>query len=67
MTEIHAKTRRTCSALVVLLLCSAATFAEEVLDEIVVSATRLETTVRDAARSISIVDKERIQNGTQQL
>lgn len=41
--------------------------AEETLDEIVVSATRLETTVRDAARSISVVDKERIQNGTQQL
>ena len=40
---------------------------ESVLDEIVVSATRMETTVRDAARSVSIVDQGRIQNGTQQL
>jgi len=39
----------------------------DVLDEIVVSATRVETSVRDVARSISIVGKERIQNGTQQL
>lgn len=41
--------------------------AEDTLDEIVVSATRLETTVRDAARSLSLIDQERIQNGTQQL
>ena len=40
---------------------------ENVLDEIIISATRMETTVRDAARSVSIVDQERIQNGTQQL
>jgi iron complex outermembrane receptor protein len=39
----------------------------DILDEIVVSATRIESSVRDVARSISIVDKERIQNGTQQL
>ncbi len=38
-----------------------------VLDEIVVSATRRESSVRDIPRSISIVDKERIQNATQQL
>jgi iron complex outermembrane receptor protein len=37
------------------------------LDEIVVTATRMETTVRSAARSISVVGKERIQLGTQQL
>lgn len=37
------------------------------LDEIVITATRVETTVREAARSISIVDQERIQNGAQQL
>lgn len=37
------------------------------LDEIVVTATRMETTVRNAARSISVVDKERIQVATQQL
>jgi len=40
---------------------------DDVLDEIVVSATRMETSVREAARSISIVDKDRIQLGTQQL
>ena len=37
------------------------------LDEIVVTATRRETSVRDVARSISRVDKERIQGATQQL
>lgn len=41
--------------------------ADETLDEIVVSATRLETSVRDAARSVSVIDEERIQNGTQRL
>ena len=55
----------------VLLFAPAVTLAqdgvESVLDEIVVSATRMETTVRDAARSVSVVDQERIQNGTQQL
>lgn len=40
---------------------------EDTLDEIVVTATRLESTVRDAARSISVVGKERIQVATQQL
>jgi iron complex outermembrane receptor protein len=40
---------------------------ESVLDEVVVTATRMETTVRNAARSISIVDRERIQVATQQL
>lgn len=46
-------------------------YAQEIpesgLDEIVVRATRVETTVRDLARSVSVIDKERIQNGTQQL
>lgn len=56
----------------ILLLCmSAPVWAQQqdtdVLDEIVVSATRMESPVRDVARSISIVGKERIQNGTQQL
>jgi iron complex outermembrane receptor protein len=37
------------------------------LDEIVVIATRRESTVRDVARSISVVGKERIQLGAQQL
>jgi len=46
-------------------------FAQEgeidALDEIVVTATRIESTIRDAARSVSVVTKDRIQNGTQQL
>jgi len=37
------------------------------LDEIVITATRMQTTARDAARSVSVVGQERIQNGTQQL
>ena len=56
-----------CLPIVALVLCSSLAFADDPLDEIIVSATRLETTVRDAARSVSVVDKERIQNGTQQL
>ncbi len=55
-------------ATIALALCSPpAVAAEDSLDEIVVSATRLETSLRDAARSVSLIDKERIQNGTQQL
>ncbi len=37
------------------------------LDEIVVTATRVESAVRDVARSISVVQKDRIQNAAQQL
>ncbi|MDH5344378.1 MAG: TonB-dependent receptor, partial [Gammaproteobacteria bacterium] len=40
---------------------------ENALDEIVVTATRMENSVRDVARSISVVGRERIQVGTQQL
>jgi len=39
----------------------------EFLDEIVVTATRMESSVRDVARSVSIVSKDRIQGTTQQL
>jgi iron complex outermembrane receptor protein len=39
----------------------------DVLDEITVTATRMESSVRDVARSVSIVGKEEIQNSTQQL
>ena len=39
----------------------------DTLDEIVVTATRFESSLRDAARSVSLVKKDRIQNGTQQL
>lgn len=40
---------------------------ETPLDEIIVSATRLETTVLHASRSISVIDQQQIQNGMQQL
>jgi iron complex outermembrane receptor protein len=39
----------------------------DVLDEIVVTATRMESSVRDVARSVSIVNKDQIQTSTQQL
>jgi len=39
----------------------------DALDEIVVVATRTESSVRDVARSVSVVNKERIQNATQLL
>ncbi len=39
----------------------------ELLDEIVVTATRMESSLRDVARSVSVVQKDRIQNATQQL
>jgi iron complex outermembrane receptor protein len=39
----------------------------DALDEVVVTATRMESSVRDVARSVSIVNKERIQNATQLL
>ena len=41
--------------------------ASGMLDEIVVTATRMESSVRDVARSISVVNKDRIQGATQQL
>ena len=37
----------------------------DTVEEIVVTATRMESAVADVARSISVVDKERIQNATQ--
>ena len=43
------------------------TAENNVLDEIVVSANRRESSVRDVARSISVVGKEQIQNAMQQL
>jgi len=39
----------------------------DTLDEIVVTATRLESSLRDVARSISVVGREEIQNGQQLL
>ena len=61
---------RGCQALSLVMLASPAfgqAPEESPLDEIVVTATRMETTVRNAARSISVVGKERIQVATQQL
>ena len=56
---------------VILCLFSTLTPAGEVvekpLDEIVVTATRLQTTMQDTARSISVVDQQQIQDGMQQL
>lgn len=39
----------------------------EALDEIVVTATRIDTALRDVARSVSVVSKQDIQNGQQLL
>lgn len=56
---------------VILCLLSPITLAgdnvETPLDEIVVTATRLQTTILDTARSISVVDQQQIQVGMQQL
>ena len=56
---------------VVLCLFSTLTLAgddvEKPLDEIVVTATRLQTTMQDTARSISVIDQQQIQDGMQQL
>jgi iron complex outermembrane receptor protein len=60
--------------LAALLLPFAAAYAQgqqsapdETLEEIVVTATRMPSPVRDIPRSISVVGKDRIQNATQQL
>ncbi|MDH4020418.1 MAG: TonB-dependent receptor [Xanthomonadales bacterium] len=53
--------------LVAPLYVSAQQTEEQPLDEIVITATRLQTTARDVNRSVSVVDQQRIQNGTQQL
>ncbi len=37
------------------------------IEQIVVTATRIESALRDVGRSISLVHKDRIQNATQQL
>lgn len=65
--ESHAAGLVCCATILLALSGPSAVAADDTLDEIVVSATRLETSLRDTARSVSLVDKERIQNGTQQL
>tara|TARA_R110002096_G_scaffold17196_2_gene59443 strand:+ start:26451 stop:28508 length:2058 start_codon:yes stop_codon:yes gene_type:complete len=66
-TENHAARFIFSAAILLALSSPSAVYADDTLDEIVVSATRLETSLRGTARSVSLVDKERIQNGTQQL
>jgi iron complex outermembrane receptor protein len=46
---------------------SSAAGEADALDEIVVTATRLESAIRDVARSVSVIEKEQIQNGQQLL
>ena len=54
--------------MVLVCLTYAPVFADDApLDEIVVSATRMESTIRDVTRALSVVNKERIQAATQQL
>ena len=65
--QIHAARLVFCAAALLALSGPSPATADDTLDEIVVSATRLETSLRDTARSVSLVDKERIQNGTQGL
>ena len=56
-----------CRLLLLTLIAAPVALAQEAdtVDEIVVSATRMESAVADVARSISVVGKERIQNATQ--
>jgi len=66
------KTALSWSMQIILLLCLCAPgWAQQsemdALDEIVVTATRRESSLRDVPRSVSVVNKERIQNATQQL
>ncbi len=60
-----------CKLLLLLVLTIPVAWSQETetdsLDEIVVTVTRIESAVRDVARSISLVNKDRIQNATQQL
>ncbi|MDZ7642822.1 MAG: TonB-dependent receptor plug domain-containing protein [Woeseiaceae bacterium] len=67
MTDEFRNLRRYFSIVPLMLAMGSGHAAEETLDEIVVTATRLETSVREAARAVSVVEKERIQEGTQQL
>ncbi len=63
---MHLKYKTVQSWTVVVILLSGVSAAwgqatsDDALDEVVVSATRMESSVREVARSISIVEKERI-------
>ena len=72
MSQAHRKKAIITKSEVARLACLSLTmFAGEAyadtLDEIVVSATRLESSLRDVARSVSVVDRQEIQNGQQLL
>jgi iron complex outermembrane receptor protein len=62
---------RACQIILILLASPVPGSAQEAVDnpleEIVVTVTRLPTTVREAARSVSVIDQQHIQNGMQQL
>jgi len=49
------------------IIATAQEWGANALDELVITATRIETTIREAPRSVSVVDQLRIQKGTQQL
>ena len=63
--------RLLCKLSLFLFLTTPVSWAQETetdaLEQIVVTATRIESALRDVARSISLVNKDRIQNATQQL
>jgi iron complex outermembrane receptor protein len=63
--------RITCKLSLFLFLTIPVSWAQETetdsVEQIVVTATRTESALRDVARSISVVHKDRIQNATQQL
>ena len=63
--------RISCKLPLLLFLTVPVSWAQETetdaLEQIVVTATRIESALRDVARSISLVNKDRIQNATQQL
>ena len=71
MTSIENAVVRRWQIIIALIVMPVLGLAQQVvdqpLDEIVVTATRLQTTVREAARSVSVVDQQHIQRGMQQL
>jgi len=71
MTSISNAVVRQWKLIIALICLPISGLAQEItsepLDEVIVTATRLQTTVREAARSVSVVDQQHIQNGMQQL
>lgn len=71
MTSISKSVARRWKIIITLIGLPVFVFAQQIvdtrLDEVIVTATRLQTTMREAARSISLIDQQHIQNGMQQL